>query len=68
VVTNGFWTEEGVTNTAELVANVKLFSDVVTVPTGPAAPEPSTWAMGLIGFAGPVSQSQCLSETPRTTF
>ena len=52
VVTDGFWTEEGVTNTAELVANVKLFSDVVTVPTGPAAPEPSTWAMGLIGFAG----------------
>jgi hypothetical protein len=49
VVTNGFWTEEGVTNTAELVANVTLFSDVVTTP---AAPEPSTWAMGLIGFAG----------------
>jgi hypothetical protein len=52
VLTNGFWTEEGVTNTAELVANVKLFSHVVTVPGGPAAPEPSTWAMGLIGFAG----------------
>lgn len=49
VITNGFWTEEGVTNTADLAAHVSLFSDVVTIP---GAPEPSTWAMGLMGFAG----------------
>ncbi len=46
VQTSSFWTEEGVTNTANLVANVDLTSRVL------GTPEPSTWAMMLLGFAG----------------
>jgi hypothetical protein len=45
-----FWTEEGVTNTAFLEANVELYTDAIN-PNGPGgAPEASTWAMGAIGF------------------
>ena len=49
VQTAGFWTTEGLTNTADLTANVALYSDVVINPTG-GVPEPSTWLLGLTGF------------------
>ena len=45
-VTSSFWTEENATNTAKLVADVDLTSRVL------GTPEPSTWAMMLVGFAG----------------
>ena len=46
VLTPSFWTEEGAVNTADLVANVNLFSAVVTG----GVPELSTWTYSLIGF------------------
>ena len=46
VLMSSFWTMEDATNTAKLVANVDLYSRVI------GTPEPSTWAMLLMGFAG----------------
>jgi hypothetical protein len=46
VQTSSFWTEEDAINTADLVANVDLYTNVV------GTPEPSTWTMMLAGFIG----------------
>lgn len=44
--TTGFLTKEGVVNTAYIQGNVNLFSRAV----GGGVPEPSTWAMMILGF------------------
>jgi hypothetical protein len=70
VVTDGFWTEDGGDQHRRTCRQRQVVQRCRDGSDRPAAPEPSTWAMGLIGFAGlgfwasagPVSQSQCLSS------
>ena len=49
VTTSSFWTAENQVNTAYLIGDVELLTDVIN-PTG-GVPELSTWAYGVMGFA-----------------